>query len=169
MVYSAHWAKTLHFGQKIWSNMKNFNGSKFSLSGKCFPSQVKIFFLTVNIFPSTVNIFPSTVKSVPSMVKSFPFTVKFFPLTVKFFTSTVKSFLQSKMYFAQINIWLVDFFFQIFKQCVYMEMQQDYADPIQTLLPLYIHNCQQRKDLLQTQNAGLEKKLSLLCYKHTSQ
>ena len=43
------------------------------------------------------------------------------------------------------------FFFDFGAVCVHMEMQQDYADPIQMLLlPLYIHNCQQRKDLVQS-------------------
>ena len=62
-------------------------------------------------------------KKFPLNGKKFSLNGKIFYLNGIFFPSTVKSFLQSKMYFAQINIGLVDFFFQIFKQCVYMEMQ----------------------------------------------
>ena len=84
--------------KNFFLNCKYFslNGKYFSLNGKKFPLNGKKFSLIGKKF------------SLDS--KIFSLDGKIFSLNGIFFPSTVKSFLQSKMYFARINIGLVDFF-----------------------------------------------------------
>ena len=83
--------------------MFSLKSKKFSLNGKKFSLSGKMFSLTSKKCSFNGKKFPLN-------GKKFSLNGKIFYLNGIFFPSTVKSFLQSKMYFAQINIGLVDFF-----------------------------------------------------------